>query len=310
MAVTITPIGEATASNPVRTVGGKAAPAPTAEAPKADAAPVSTNSTAAPTEPVKAEKPADGTTTPQAPNETKLAFLARQEKALQKARDAIKAEREQVQKERESITGSVISKADLDIDLFGTLAKAGISMDKLQEKLLNAPQETESVRALRAEVAAMKAEKAAELAKNSEQTKHKYEQHMGQFRDGAKKLAQESPDEYEFISTFGREGAVAERIEQHFEETGILLDIPEAAKMVEDELLEDALRMVKLKKVQAKLTPAPAAETVTNKVASSPKTLTHQNTTNSAPKSETRDEKRARLVAEMSAQVYKAKLGL
>lgn len=327
MAVTITPIGEATASNPVRTSGANGtkvihsapkpeaitAPTPPNTAPGAQSAPVeavkspqgqSNTEPKATTEPTK---PADGTTSTQAPNETKLAFLARQEKALQKARDAIKAERESVQKERETLASSTISKSDLDLDLLGTLARAGYDVNKLSDKILNAPAEPESVRALRAEVAAMKAEKAEEAKKAKEQTGQSYEQHMSQYKTEAEKLAQENQTDYEAIHKFGKAGAVADRIESYFHEHGKMLDVPAAMKLVEDELIEDALKMVGLEKVKAKLAPVPV-ETGKPQAGKSP-TLTHQNTLTSAGKTESRDAKRARLVAEMEAAAYKAKFG-
>ena len=81
-------------------------------------------------------------------------------------------------------------------------------------------------------------------------------------------------DDFELIRAGGKQSDVVELIHRTWKKTGQVLDEAEAAKLVEDELLEEHLKSASLKKVQGRLTPPPAE--VTAPVPQGMKTLTNR----------------------------------
>ncbi len=81
-------------------------------------------------------------------------------------------------------------------------------------------------------------------------------------------------DDFELIRLHGRQPTVVELIHRIWKKNGQVLDEAEAAKLVEDELLEETLKLANAKKVQGKLTPQPAE--VTAPGSTGMKTLTNR----------------------------------
>ena len=93
-----------------------------------------------------------------------------------------------------------------------------------------------------------------------------YDQAKRQIRTEAK-LFVDANDQYEAIRAHGDVAidAAVRLIEKTFEKKGYLMPVEQAVQAVEGKLLERALSLSKLKKVQEKLAPAPAPAEAGNK---------------------------------------------
>lgn len=218
----------------------------------------------------------------------KYGELARHEKRIRERARQFEAEKlakenEWKQKDEE-YKSSFIHKNKLKENPLEALSELGLSQDQLVQLILNGPQQVDpTVRAMQAELAAIKeAQFKAEKAATEQQTAQ-YEQALAQIRSDAGKLI-ESDESYETIKEMGATEAVVELIKQTYDTDKKLLSVPEAAAQVEEYLLNEALKMAGLKKVKAKLTPAEIADEAienvsaksNNSVTITPKNLSEQ----------------------------------
>lgn len=111
---------------------------------------------------------------------------------------------------------------------------------------------------LKQQLAELKGEIPQVLDKVQAGQKQAYEQAVKQLTRDVRLLV-DSDDQFETIKATKSEEAVVELIKTTYNEDGILLTAQEAAKQIEEYLLNDAVSLAKLKKVQSKLAP-PVAE--------------------------------------------------
>lgn len=110
---------------------------------------------------------------------------------------------------------------------------------------------------MEAEIKAAREEAKALRDAQEQGQQQSYKQAVAQIRAEAGKLVFTDPA-YEMIKATNSVGDVVELIEETFKADGQLLSVEEACQAVEDHLLEEAMKLTKVKKLQQRLA-APAA---------------------------------------------------
>lgn len=201
------------------------------------------------------------------PLSAQFADLARKERALRakvqaeqtaaKAREEALMAREEAIKAKESeYQSKYIPKDRLKADLANVLAEMGISYDDITSAFLNpAPQQDPRVIAeietLKQEVQAQRKQQEEARKAYEEQQKRAYQQALSEIRSEATQLVNSSP-EFETIKETGSVNDVVELIEKTYQKNGVLLTVEEAAKEVEEYLVEEALKIAKINKIRSK----------------------------------------------------------
>lgn len=185
------------------------------------------------------------------PISPQLAALAKQERQLRKARMELKAQQDKWKAEQ----ASFVSKDVLKSDPLKALSEAGISYEKLTELQLSqiAPDPNQTLLNKIAELEAKLASVDEQFTKRDTQA---YDAAVNQIRNDVKLLV-DSDDSYETIKATGESETVVELIKKVFDAEGTILSVEEAAKMVEEKLLERKLaeveRLSKLSKIKSRL---------------------------------------------------------
>jgi len=175
-------------------------------------------------------------------------------------------------------------------DLTGTLTEAGFSYEDVLNQFVNNTPQDIAIRQLQRQLQAYEDGQKKLQDSLQEQQKQSYSQALKQIKTEVAQLVKVSPDDFETLAANGESAqqAVVKLIEQTFNEEGYVMDVADACQQVEDYLVEQAVQLAKLKKVQAKLTPAQVAEKAEaakpgTTVTPAAKTLTHSTTTTSKP---------------------------
>lgn len=240
--------------------------------------------------PVAAEATPAAPKAAEEPNSSAFAQLARREKAMRVEAQKLKAEREALQAEREALKPApaapidrsrFIDPADLESDPLAALAKLGISYDSLTQRALNAPtpeqiEYSRTVTELRNEIKALREEQDGIKNSSKQQQEEGYKQAINQITSDVKSLVYSS-ETYELVKATNSTKDVVDLIEKTFKEgldddhpKGTLLGIEEAAKIVEDYLEGEALKLARLKKIQTKLKPAEVTQAAPKAGATTP----------------------------------------
>lgn len=212
------------------------------------------------------------TKTTEEPLSSQYAILARKEKALRAREQQLRSREEAAKKSADEASkpkaptfdeSKYISRDKLLEDTIGTLSELGLSYDDLTQRALNGPspeqlQQQTYIKKLEARLAQIE-EKQQETFKTFEQRDlDSKNQMVSQLRSETKRLV-ESNEAFETIRETGSINQVVELIERVFAEDGDILSVEEAAQAVEDHLVEEALKLARIKKIHQKLQPAPAA---------------------------------------------------
>lgn len=209
------------------------------------------------------------------PLSTQYANLARKEKALRakalaqenalkQREEAIKAREEQIKTKEASYGDGYIQKDRLTQDTLSVLAENGISYDQLTEMALNQSQQDPMTKhligKLEAELKTIRENQERAQKASEDQQKNSYQQAVNQIRTEAKALIT-SDANFETIKETGSVDDVVDLIEKTFQEDGILLSVEDAAREVEEYLVEEALKITRLKKIQQRLNSTAKTET-------------------------------------------------
>lgn len=219
----------------------------------------------------------------------KLAQLARKELAIREREIELKAREQRVAEQENEYKTKYIPKEDISKRFSTNFSEAaqefGLDYDQLTQAVLNQPTpETLAYSKLEREIQAMKEEKVQAARAQEEAQKQAYDRAIENIRAEAAQLVETDP-EFETVQAEGDDGVskIVAHIEKTYQETGKVLKVSEAAKVVEEQLLERALKVASLKKVQAKLMPKADELPVGQKQATpnqGPKTLTNNLNTN------------------------------
>lgn len=229
---------------------------------------LSSEAPASPEVPVEASEATAAPAKAPDPLSSHYARLAKNEKLLrakaqeQKVReDALKAQEAALQAREQEYRSNYISKDSLKgPEALSILAEQGLTYDQLTQLALNAPSQEAREADLRYKALEAKIEelnKAQEESKKSyaEQQNAAYTQAVAQIRQETMDLVRSAPDEYEAIKATRSVGDVVKLIEQTWKRDNVLLSVEEAAREVEDYLVEEATKIARLKKIQQRLAP-------------------------------------------------------
>ncbi len=205
---------------------------------------------------------------PAEPLSDKYAALARRERQLRNESNRLKAEREAFQAERAKPANPAfdeskwISRDRLEQDLLGTLGESGYSYDRIVEQALNAQSQDPATKAalarLEAQIRAQDERNAKLQSSLDEQQVNQRKQAVNQIRSETTSLVKNDPA-FETIKETNSIDDVVELIEKTFDQDGILLSVEEAAQAVEEHLVEEAMKITRISKIQQRLKQAAQA---------------------------------------------------
>lgn len=178
------------------------------------------------------------------PLSPQLAALAKQRRVLQQERRAFEEEKKAILAKATG-SGSAIDLARLKQEPLSVLQEAGVTYDQLTEAIL-ASQGNSEINSLKAEINALK--EGVDKRFTEERTQSE-QQALSEMRREAQRLI-EGNDSYELVRETGSVPDVVRLIESVYRESGEILEVPEALKLVEDELFERNQKLAKLKKMQ------------------------------------------------------------
>lgn len=185
------------------------------------------------------------------PVNPQLALLAKQERAIRKARQDLKVQQDAL-KAKEA---TMVSIEALKSDPLRVLSELGVTYDNLTEQQLSQinPDPNQQLLNKIAELESRLASVDEQFTKRDTQA---YEAAVNQIRSDVKLLVDSDPT-FETISATGETETVVELIQKVFDKEGTILSVEEAARLVEDKLLERKLEEVKrltaLSKIKSKL---------------------------------------------------------
>ncbi len=219
------------------------------------------------TSPEDAPKEATESKSTEEPLSKQYAIIARKEKALRAKMQEVKAKeldiatREQAlqSQPKASIDESkFISLEKLQADPISTLLRAGINYEQITQLMLNQPQVDPATKfmldEMKAEIKRLNDAQENSNKKYSDQQSNQYKQAVNQIKNEATALVSNDPA-FEMIKETGSVSDVVQLIEDTFKADGILLSVEDAAREVEEYLVEQAAKFSKLKKIQQKLAP-------------------------------------------------------
>lgn len=193
---------------------------------------------------------------PKSQENPQLSMLARQQRALRKAQQDLKAEQEAWKQEQ----AKYLSRDTLTSDPLKALAEAGISQDRLVELQLNQSSPPSEVETLKQEIAELKKLVAGVDDKFISRDKQAYDSAIKTITRDAELLVNSDPA-YETLKALGSEGsnAVVDLIKKQFAIDGTVLDVEDAAKQIEEVATEREYarvsKLMQLAKIKERLAP-------------------------------------------------------
>lgn len=192
------------------------------------------------------------------PMSPQFAALARKERAIREQSRAIQAEKQAMQAKIADLENQTNSKwkERLTSNPWDTLLEAGLTPEQATNIILNQPKPEEvELLKLKKEIEALKSSQDDSKNLFQKQQEQQYQQAKQQINRDVKLLV-DSDETFETIKHMGAQEAVTELIEQTYQQQGYIMDIDEAAKEVEEYLVDHSLKLARLKKVQSRLNPA------------------------------------------------------
>ena len=196
---------------------------------------------------------------------SKFAALSRKERALRERESDYESKFEEMERRlQEYETKNQEPEVDwehmLRNDPLKALEEAGLGYDKLTELALNDGRLTPDMQmaAMREEIERDYKRKFEDLeerlsAKEEAEQEDYYNHVQDNFQDEIGDFVRQNGDEYELIGASEADGLVYDVIEEHYNDTGRILDIKDAADAVESYLEDEAGKLMKLKKVSSRL---------------------------------------------------------
>lgn len=190
---------------------------------------------------VATEAPTVEATQPISPQ---LAALAKQRRALQVEKSAFEAEKKAFAEQGQS----GIDPAKLKAQPLRTLLDNGVTYQQLTEAVLaDQSGANPDIMELKAEIAALKEGVNTQL---SERDQAAEQQVLAEMRRQTDALVA-TGDDFEMIREMREQPKVTELIHRTWKQTGEVLDVEEAARLVEEQLVSDYSKLAQLKKIQS-----------------------------------------------------------
>jgi len=198
--------------------------------------------------------PANATTEETEPLSPQLAALARQRRALQ-VKERELADREKALTNQQPTQGNAELLARLKSQPLSVLLEAGVTYDQLTEAILANPS-GDSQAAVESRIKALEESFDKKLADRDTQAEQAALAEMGR---EASRLAAEG-DAFEMIRLTRSVPKVVALIERVYRKDGEILDVQEAMQLVEDDLIEQGLKLAGVGKVQSRVAPPLASQ--------------------------------------------------
>lgn len=197
--------------------------------------------------------PASETADATQPLSPQFAALAKQRRALQVKEREI-ADREKALQASSTSQADAVPVARLKSDPLGVMLEAGVTYEQLTEAVLaNQNGYNPEIAALKEELKALKGEMTKTFTDKEAQSEQAA---LNQMMREATQISAQGED-FELVRETGSLPQVRQLIERTYKETGEVLDVREALKLVEEELIKDSLKIASLKKIQGQFTQAP-----------------------------------------------------
>lgn len=187
------------------------------------------------------------------PLSPQFAALAKEKRALQIARaelDKSKAEFEANAKDKTS-SAELISR--IKSDPLGVFQEHGVTYDQLTEALLAGDNPDARIQALEAKLEALEKGTPEQANKAIEAREAEAERQTLLHISNEMEKIITTGDEFEMVRSEKAQEKVLQKIYDGYKANGIVMDTVEALNLVEDELIEAALKQAQYKKVQQKL---------------------------------------------------------
>lgn len=247
----------------------------------------SSSESVAETTPAKKEEPLSSQYAVLARKEKQLRIKAQQQElAFKQREEAIRQRESEYGKKDQDYSSNYISKDRLKQDPLGTLSEMGMTYDEITQLALSQPQIDPAlnkvIQELKMQIKELKGENEGTRKSITDQQTQSYNEALRHISLEAKDLVK-NDSRFETIRETGQLSEVVDLIKKTFDQDGILLTVEEAAQAVEDELVEEAMKISRLSKIQQKIkaateqTPKPTVDakkttemkTLTNAVSSS-----------------------------------------
>lgn len=191
------------------------------------------------------------------PLSPQFAALAKAKRALQEKERALLAKEQELAKSAASVPTDHIPVSALQSNPLGILLENGVTYDQLIEAVEAGQQQpSPAVSKLEAEIKAIKEGLENQNKSLSDREEAQKQQVLNQMEREAAQLVAAQGDQFEMVREKKAIKDVRRLIEKTYDTTGEVLEVSEALQLVEDALLDDALALARIQKVQSKLTPA------------------------------------------------------
>lgn len=183
------------------------------------------------------------------PLSPQFAALAKQRRALQIER--AKFEQDKAQAASATTDGSSVSIDRIKQDPMRVLREIGVTYDDLTQAVLN-DQHNPEIAELKAEIKALKEGVDKNFVDRDTQAE---QQVLAEMRREANQLVSQG-DTFEMVRATGMTPKAIELIHRTYKQTGEIMDVSEALGLIEDDLINQNLKLAQLPKLQSRLVPA------------------------------------------------------
>ncbi len=194
------------------------------------------------------------TSTEQAQPKDRFDVFVRKEKQLLRQKRDIEARASAMEAKYKDYDTTHIPRQRLIDDPLAVLSDLGIDYNKLSEQVLNNPNATDpTILALKKQIAALEAKtgQTQQPTANNES----YDKAIEHIRNQVKSIVDNSTD-FEVIRDSGAYERAVEIIEDHYNESGMVMDYKEACVKAEQELFDESVAYFsKIKKLQSHFAP-------------------------------------------------------
>lgn len=215
-------------------------------------APAAVVPSATETDILTSNEPVDSALEEPKPLSPQFAALARQRREAQLATQKLEADRKAFETEKQGLLADYIPKADLKANALSVLLKEGVTYDQLTEQILASQADSPAVASLEAKIKALEDRLESGNKSQADRDALTEKQVLAQYQRETESLIAQG-DDYEMIRESGYGPKVVDLIKRTFDKSGELLDVAEAANLIESELLAEAEKFARIKKVQSKL---------------------------------------------------------
>lgn len=204
-----------------------------------------------------------------AKQERMLRAKAQQQEASLRAREeALKAREAELSAKPQFDPKDYISRARLQQDALGTLEAEGLAdYDTITQRAVNRhpvdPQLKAAIEHLQTKIAQLEQANETNQKSYTQQQQQAYQSAVKQITRDAKDLVMNDP-EYETIKATGSVRDVVDLITKQHAKDGTVLSVEDAAKEVEEYLIEEALKLTRVDKIKRRMSQANASPASSN----------------------------------------------